>query len=105
MNPFIFLIALLNLCDLTGTLSAKMWFLHKNPLFLIATFLLFGAAGILFAFSLRYEGMAITNVLWISISVILVTLFGYFLFKENISLLQLAGIFTILVGLTLVNLK
>lgn len=105
MSPFIYYIAVITLLDLAGTLTAKFYILSKNPLLLAATALLFGAAGFTFALSLKYEGMAITNVLWISLSIIIVTFIGYFGFKENIAPIQLAGIFVILVGLILINLK
>ena len=59
--------------------------------------------GGLLAGSLKYEGMAIANILWISLSVILATILGYFVFKEDISLLQLAGIGIITVGLIMIT--
>jgi len=105
MNQFIFLIAIITLLDLAGVLSAKFWSINKNPLLLLTTFLFFGAAGLVFARSLRYEGMAITNVLWIALSVIIVTIIGYFAFKEDIALIQIAGIIVIMIGLILINLK
>lgn len=105
MSPFLLHIALINLLDLAGTICAKFWSINKNPWLLVGTFLLFGSAGFFFARSLRYEGMAITNVLWISISVILVTIVGYFTFRENIAPIQLVGIAVIMVGLVLINLK
>lgn len=105
MSPFLLHIILISLLDLAGTLTAKFYSLHKNPWFLVATALLFGLAGLVFALSLKYEGMAITNVLWIAISIVLVTLIGYFTFNENIAPIQLAGIGVIVVGLVLINLK
>ncbi|MBT5016499.1 hypothetical protein HN748_03470 [Candidatus Peregrinibacteria bacterium] len=105
MNPFIYYIVLITLFDLAGTICAKYYSLHKHPGFLIATVLFFGGAGFVFAKSLKYEGMAITNVLWIALSIIIVTLIGYFAFKEEIAIIQLIGIGVILIGLILVNLK
>jgi len=105
MNPFILLIAIITLLDLAGVLSAKFWSINKNPLLLLATFLFFGGAGLIFARSLRYEGMAITNVLWVALSVIIVTIIGYFIFKEDIAPIQIAGIVIIIIGLILINLK
>lgn len=105
MNPFILHIAIITLLDFAGVICAKFYSIDKNPLLLIATIVLFGGAGYVFAKSLKYEGMAITNVLWIALSVILVTIVGYFIFKEEITPLHLSGIGVILVGLILVNLK
>ncbi len=105
MSKFFFYIALINLLDLAGVLSAKFYSITKNPLLLALTAVLFGAAGFTFALSLKYEGIAITNVLWIAISVILVTIIGYFIFKEDIALIQIIGIIVITIGLILINLK
>ena len=105
MTPFVAHIAIITLLDITGIVCAKFYSIDKNPLLLVATFLLFGGAGYVFAKSLKYEGMAITNVLWISLSVIIATIIGYFIFKENIAAIQFIGIGVIMVGLVLINLK
>lgn len=105
MHPFLLHILIISLLDLTGTLTAKFYSLHKNPWLLAATVILFGAAGFVFARSLKYEGMAITNVLWIAVSIVVVTIMGYFIFREDIAPIQIAGILIITVGLILINLK
>ncbi len=106
MNPkYYLLIALINTLDLTGILAAKFFSFNKNPLLLALTVACFGGAGYFFAKSLQYQGAAITNILWIAISVILVTILGYFLFKEKITTIQFVGIAFILVGLILVNIN
>ncbi len=105
MSPFWYYISIITLLDLGGVLSAKFYSVSKNPLLLILTVLLFGGAGFVFALSLKYEGAAITNILWIAISVIVVTIVGYFGFKETIAPIQIAGIIVIAIGLVLINLK
>ncbi len=105
MSKFYLLIAAMNIFDLIAVMCAKLWNTNKNPIFLALTALFFCGAGLFFALSLKYEGVAITNILWISISVILITLVGYFFFKENITTLQFIGIALITTGLVLVNLK
>ncbi len=104
MSPFLLHIIAINLLDLVGIICAKYWFLTRHPAWLVATVVLFGGAGYVFAKSLRYEGMAIANVLWIAISIILVTIAGYFLFKENISATQFIGMGIIVAGLVVINL-
>lgn len=105
MSKFYLLIAAINALDLIGVISAKFWSINKNPIFLALTVLGFAGAGFFFALSLKYEGMAVTNILWIALSVILITIVGYFFFKEAITMLQFAGIALITVGLILINLK
>lgn len=105
MSKFYLLIAAINTLDLAAIISAKLWSINKNPIFLIITVLGFAGAGFFFALSLKYEGMAIANILWIVLSVILVTFVGYFFFKETIGVLQFIGIALIMTGLVLINLK
>lgn len=105
MNSFIAHIVIINLLDLAGVFSAKYYSLSKNPWLLLLTTLFFAGAGFFFARSLRFEDVAIVNVLWITLSVLLVTLVGHFVFKEIITVQQWIGIFVILFGLALVTLK
>ncbi len=105
MTKFYIYIALINTLDLFAILAGKMWSLTHKPIYIVACSLGFAAAGFFFALSLKYEGSAITNVIWIGISVILVTAMGYFLFKEHISGWQFLGIASILLGLVLVNIR
>jgi small multidrug resistance pump len=105
MTKFFIYIAIVNTFDFLAILAGKMWSITHKPLYIIACSLGFAVAGFFFALSLKYEGSAITNVIWIGISVILVTIMGYFLFKEHISALQFLGIAFILFGLALVNIR
>lgn len=103
MASYFILVIVLSLLDVAGASAAKMWYLHKSPYYLALTIILFGLAGLTFAKSLSYQGMAITNILWVAFSAILVVLVGYFIFRENITPLQLVGIVIIIGGLVLVN--
>ncbi|MBI4975595.1 EamA family transporter [Candidatus Peregrinibacteria bacterium] len=105
MTPFIFYIIAIIALDTFAEISAKMWSINKNPLFLAGVVLMFGLAGFLFARSLKYEGMAITNILWVALSVITISLVGYFVFKEQLSLIQTGGIVVVIAGLVMINLK
>jgi spermidine export protein MdtJ len=91
--------------DVVGIISAKLWNINKNPIFLVIICVLFAAAGYMFAKSLKFEGIGITNAIWTSLSAVLVVLSGYLLFKESISTIQIIGIAVITVGLVLINLK
>lgn len=105
MNPFLVNIAIITVLDIGGIISAKLYSIHKNPLLLLATFVLFGSAGIMFAKTLKYEGMAITNVLWIALSIIIGVIIGYSVFKEEIAPIQFIGMGIIVIGLFLINWK
>src|SRR3989344_325373 len=96
---FITYITIVALLDTMAIVSAKYWQITKQPAFLAATVLAFALAGFFFARSLQYEGMAITNIIWMALSTLCITSIGYFLFKEAITPLQFIGIATIIVGL------
>ena len=99
----LFFITLVALLDIAGMVSAKYWSLSKNNWWLVLTVLTFSLAGIFFTLALRYQGLAITNILWTALATIGITSLGYFVFKEQISTLQFVGIGTILLGFILVN--
>ncbi len=105
MGRFYLYIAAINTLDLLAILSAKMWHITGKPYYLVGTALGFAMAGIFFALSLKYEGMAVTNVLWIAISVILVAAMGYFVFKEHITSLQLVGMGCVILGIVFLNIR
>ena len=103
MLKFYILIALIVTFDLIAAISGKQFAITDNPVFLILTSLGFAIAGFFFAHSLKFESLAITNVLWIALSIVLVTVAGHFLFREHISAVQYIGIGVILVGVVLLN--
>jgi len=105
MSKFYVYMAVIAVFDLVGIISAKLWSINKNPIYLVGVCLLFAGAGYLLAKSLKFEGMGITNAIWTASSAILVVVTGSLLFKESITPIQIIGILVITVGLVLVNLK
>lgn len=75
-----------------------------NPYILPLTMAIYSLEPLLFFKALSVKGMAILNILWDSISNILVTLVGAFIFGEKISLINWLGIFLCTVGIVLVEL-
>ncbi|MDO8669276.1 MAG: EamA family transporter [Candidatus Buchananbacteria bacterium] len=105
MNPFILNVSIVILLDLAGIVTAKIYSLNKNSVWLWLAILFFAGTGLFFARSLKYEGAATVNILWVAGSAIVVTLVGYFAFKEDITLIQAIGILIIIIGLIFINLK
>lgn len=105
MNTFIYLTLAIGVFDLIATISAKFWSIKQNPWLLVLTVFGFGVAGILFAYSMRLNSMAVANVAWIAISVLFITTFDWLYFKESLSLLQFAGLIVVLIGFIMVNLQ
>ena len=104
MNHLYFWLTFIGIFDLLATLSARYWSATKNPWFMVATVVFFSLAGVFFAFSLQFKEVAIANIFWISISILTVTIAGYFLFHEPITALQAIGMAILVIGLIIVNL-
>ncbi len=105
MAKFYLLIVTIALLDVFAEYTGKLWILRSKPIYLALTVLGFGAAGYFFALSLRYEGVAIANILWIALTIILVTLMGHFVFKEHLSAINIVGMAVIVFGIILVNIR
>lgn len=105
MAKFYLLIATIVLFDLLAVLAGKMWIITGKPFYIGLTSIGFAIAGFFFALSLKYEDVAIVNIIWIALSIILVALMGYFIFKEQLSAIDILGITLIMAGVVLLNLK
>ena len=75
-----------------------------SPYILPLTMAIYSLEPLLFYKALSVKGMAILNILWDSISSILIALIGAFIFGEKISLINWLGIFLCTVGIILVDL-
>jgi len=105
MNPFWFYIAAILVFDVIGMTSAKLWSIHESNIYLVVTTLSFAMTGFLLAKSLKFEGVAIVNIIWIALSAVFVAGVGYFWFKEAITTLQWMGFATVLVGLIIIHIE
>jgi multidrug transporter EmrE-like cation transporter len=75
-----------------------------SPYIIPLTMAIYSLEPLLFYKALSVKGMAILNILWDSISSILIALIGAFIFGEKISLINWLGIFLCTVGIILVDL-
>jgi len=105
MTKFYLLIAIIVIFDLLAVLAGKMWIITGKHFYIGLTSLGFAMAGFFFALSLKYEDVAIVNILWIALSIILVAMMGYFIFKEQLSAFNILGIVVIMAGVILLNIK
>ena len=75
-----------------------------SPLILPLTMAIYSLEPLLFFKALSIKGMAIVNILWDTISSILIALVGAFIFGEKITLTNWLGIFLCTAGIILVEL-
>lgn len=91
MKFYLYLIGLV-IFDLLALISIKYWYLKNNLAYLIIGMVSFSITALFLGLSLKYEGVAIANIIWVALSAILSTIIGYYLFKEPIALHQLSGL-------------
>jgi multidrug transporter EmrE-like cation transporter len=97
------LIIITAVMDIISSIFIKEWTLHEKTYDLIFGVLALAVSGISFAFSMKYFGLAISNVLWNSFSTIFLAIIAIVLFHEKLSAIQIAGIFVVLLGVVLVG--
>jgi len=105
LSNLIYVTIILGIFDTTACLAAKFWAAGKGSWLFAFSVFCFAIAGVFFAYSLKFNPVAIINVLWVAASVVFVTLFGVFYFKENISVFQYLGLVLVVIGFVLINLK
>jgi len=97
---FIFVTAIF---DVISSIFIKEWTIHGKPLNLVLGIILLVFAGVSFAFSMKYLGLAIANVLWNAFSTILLAAIAILFFHEKLTAIQMAGILVIVFGVVLVG--
>jgi len=100
---FYLYIAALAVFDLTAVVAVKFWYLKNQIGYLVAGMLAFAITAIFMGLALKYQGVAIVNVIWVALSVITTTIAGYYFFKEPIAPYQFIGIVIVIIGLIIVE--
>ena len=105
MTKFYLLIGAIALFDLLAIYAGKMSLVTGKAYYVVLCVLGFGIAGYFFTLSLKFEDVAIVNVLWIALSIILVAIMGHYVFSEQLSRLNILGMVVVLAGIIILNLK
>ena len=92
--------ALIDICMMTIVKMVSVKRLQWGVAMPIAVFL-YAMEPLIFLKAMKYEGMAVTNLVWNLMSNVIVTLQGVFIFGESIKGLRWLGIAMSLVSLTL----
>ena len=91
-------------CDLLMMVCAKKYLLTHEISFLVVLGIIMLVMGFFFVQMVRYEGIALANLLWVALSLVASTGVGVFLFHEKILLLQWIAIVIIIAGILLLEL-
>ena len=100
---FLLLIGVTSVFDVVAAVMLRAWAGNEHLPLLVAGVVGFALAGLAFAFSMKYEGLAVANVIWIGASVVLVSLAGIWVFGERLVPSQMAGIVLVVVGILMVE--
>ncbi|MCL5969998.1 MAG: SMR family transporter [Patescibacteria group bacterium] len=89
--------------DVASSVFIKEWTLHGKILDLALGIALLVCAGVSFALSMKFFGLAISNVLWNSLSTVILAAIAIAFFHEKLSAIQIAGILITVLGVALVG--
>ncbi len=96
-------ISITAIMDVVSSVLIKEWTIHGRTQGLILGIIFLVIAGLSFAFSMKYFGLAISNVLWNALSTVLLAAIAIIFFHEKLSALQIAGILVVVLGVAMVG--
>ena len=94
------LLALAIIAEITGTLSMKWASVSGGFILMLAMIAL---SYIFLAFAVKKIALGVAYALWEGIGILLITLFSVLLFDESLSLLKIAGLTTLVIGIVLIK--
>lgn len=100
---FYFYASVTALLDCFAMTILKQWSITNKTILLVIGVISYALMGIFFALAIKYQGLAITNVVWAVLTVLFTTVVGIYFFKEHLSITQLVAIFIVIVGLILIS--
>ncbi|UMU81121.1 multidrug efflux SMR transporter subunit KpnE [Klebsiella pneumoniae] len=96
------LLALAIIAEITGTLSMK-WASVSGHTGFILMLAMIALSYIFLAFAVKKIALGVAYALWEGIGILLITLFSVLLFDESLSLLKIAGLTTLVIGIVLIK--
>lgn len=104
MKFYIYLL-IIAILDLIGMMFAKYSSIKNNNTYIIIPIICFAITAFFISLMLKYQPTAVINMLWVTVSTILVAILSYFIFKESLTLMQISGILVALVGIIMIEWK
>lgn len=99
---YLLIIAIL-IADAAAMFLLKEYTITSHIQYFIFGILLYALLGVLLALSLRYEGMGIVNVLWASLSILIIVGIGIFYFHEKVTIAEVFGIAMVVGGVAVLK--
>lgn len=103
MKSYLFLAAAI-ICETLGTSFLKKTEQFTKPLPTLIFVLAMGASFYLLSFALKDIPIGIAYAIWSAVGVVLISLVGYFIYKQHLDFPAILGIIFIIVGVVIINL-
>ncbi|KFC10844.1 MdtJ family spermidine export protein [Trabulsiella guamensis ATCC 49490] len=97
------LLALAIIAEITGTLSMKWASVSDGNTGFILMLAMITLSYIFLAFAVKKIALGVAYALWEGIGILLITLFSVLLFDEPLSMMKMAGLSTLVVGIVLIK--
>jgi small multidrug resistance pump len=102
MKSFIFLFFAI-ISEIFATTALKTSEQFTKPIPTIITIIGYGLAFYLLSFSLKTIPVGIAYAIWSGVGIVLISLVGYFIFKQHLDLPALIGLTFIILGVVIIN--
>ncbi|OHA46182.1 MAG: hypothetical protein A2541_00665 [Candidatus Taylorbacteria bacterium RIFOXYD2_FULL_36_9] len=89
---FIFLVIVVTILEILGDILFKEWTIHNKKLLLITGVISYMIATIFWAFSIKYQNLSKAVVIFAVLTLIIGVLIGVFIYKEELTSLNIIGI-------------
>lgn len=99
------IIVAMSFTELFGQIFIKTYYETKKVYWFFMGWLFYALVLFLLYKAYSFTGMAISNGIWSSTSVVLTTLVGVFYYKEKLNMFEIAGLFLVVFGILLMGLN
>lgn len=103
MKNYLFLAAAI-ICETIGTSFLKKTEQFSKPLPTVIFIVAMAASFYLLSFALKSIPIGIAYAIWSAVGIVLISLVGYFVYKQSLDLPAIIGIALIVVGVVVINL-
>ena len=93
------------LTELAGTTCMKLSNGFTNLYASVLTFVFWGISFSVFIFALKHFDLSFAYALWAGVGILLVSVIGMVYFKEPVTMLKIASILIIVIGVVLLNMS
>lgn len=97
------LLGLAIVTEIIGTLAMKWSSVSDNNAGYIFMLVMIAMSYILLAFSVKRIALGVAYAMWEGIGILFITIFSVLLFDESISILKIAGLTTLVLGIVLIK--